>query len=302
MRNKKLGFGRIPGTDEDSLSALNTRPVDVSFCIAARNRKEVIERTLAFNLRQLEGFDNARISLVDYGSKDDLSLFVWDNFAHYIKTGKLLFFEVKNQVNWSAPRAKNLAHRIANAHYLFNLDADNFIVKEDVNLILAASKRQLPSHQFSGDWDDGTYGRIGLSSKRFFEIGGYDESMLPMGCQDMDLILRSCSQNHMLIYRLPIHNHFKKPIANSKKSSLSDFDVIRKMDVGSSKKAWKQMNSVNALRARMRWRLEGPEISGGFSSYYGFLNGIEVSIDGFDSIRAAEDKGLQRRYIKYSNR
>lgn len=258
--------------------------MDVSFCITARNRKEVLEKTLAFNLGQLQDFKNAMISLVDYGSSDELSPFIWKKFSNYIKTGKLLFFEVKNQVNWSAPKAKNLSHRISNANYLFNLDADNFIVKDDIESVLMGSRKNLPSHQFTGDLTDGTYGRIGLPSKTFFEIGGYDEGLLSMGFQDRDIILRSCLQHRMLIFRLAVSKSFVKPIKNSKKKSLSSFDTIHQLDELSAEKLWSDMNILNAQRASMRLRLEGHKIKGGFSSYCGLLNGIEVTIDGFGNI------------------
>ena len=36
----------------------------------------------------------------------------------------------------------------------------------------------------------GTCGKIGISWENWVRLGGYDESMLAMGCQDVDLVRR----------------------------------------------------------------------------------------------------------------
>src|SRR5262249_19016949 len=46
-------------------------------------------------------------------------------------------------------------------------------------------------HGFSGVLVDGSFGRIGIAKRHFVALGGYDEEMLPMGSQDLDLIRRA---------------------------------------------------------------------------------------------------------------
>lgn len=126
--------------------------------------------------------DGHEIVLVDYGSSDGLSEWIWKNFTNDINSKKLIFFEVKNEVRWNIARAKNLAHRLASGSYLFNLDADNFITREDILEIQKVADLGFHCWQFSeGNRDDGSFGRIGLPAQLFKMIGGYDESFLPMG-------------------------------------------------------------------------------------------------------------------------
>ncbi len=89
--------------------------------------------------------------MVDYGSSDGLSQWVWRHFESDIQQGRLRFFEVKNEVRWNVSKAKNLAHRLARGDYLFNLDADNFVTDKDIESILQAQEHAAPSHQWTGE-------------------------------------------------------------------------------------------------------------------------------------------------------
>ena len=44
---------------------------------------------------------------------------------------------------------------------------------------------------WSGEWLDGTAGRVCLSYKYFNYLGGYDEKFYPTGYQDIDLLKRA---------------------------------------------------------------------------------------------------------------
>lgn len=247
----------------------------IAFCVTSRNRLWQLSQTLKLNLLKLK--DDQMISLVDYGSSDGLSDWIWNNFEPFIKNKKLLFFEVLNKVYWSCPRAKNLSHRLANAKYLFNLDADNRIDDHDIELITQAANLNRVIHQFSGHWPDGSYGRIGLSKELFEKIGGYDESLLAMGGQDVDLLRR--------IFALKI-NIFKLPppsitaVQNSKEDKMSSI-LSSQSD---PEKSYNEHNNLNLRFSKVRLNYEGPIRLGGFSTFDGYLNGNRVLIDGFNNI------------------
>ena len=133
----------------------------LTFCTTSRNRLWQLKHTLRANLSAI---GSHQISLVDYGSEDEINAWVWDNFAAEIRCGRLIYFSVENDVSWNCSKAKNLAHRIAQGDYLFNLDADNFITETEVAEIETLAREKTACRQFSRVYGDGSFGRIGLPS------------------------------------------------------------------------------------------------------------------------------------------
>lgn len=251
----------------------------ISLCISCRNRLWQIQQTLPENLSSL-GAD-MEIVLVDYGSADGLSDWVWAHFGPHIRAGMLTFFQVTNPVTWSSPKAKNLAHRLAKGSYLFNADADNFFTGEDCKLIRDAVRTGLPSHQWSGDLTDGSFGRIGLPKTTFFDIGGYDENLLPMGTQDRDLLTRLGALDDRF-FKLPPPT--KAAIANTSEDKVKEMGTLSEMS--DPNLVYYFTNQTNKTLAYLKLQIEGPRRLGGFASFQGFLNGTQVVIDGFNNITA----------------
>ena len=248
----------------------------ISFCVTSCNRLWQLRQTLQSNLNKLR--DDFEITLVDYGSSDGLSDWIWGNFGDFIKFKKLVFFEVKNKVSWNVSKAKNLAHRISNGDYLVNLDADNFVGDADINLILKARSKGVSCHQWSNDLTDGSFGRICLTRDLFFKLGGYDESLLPMGGQDVDLLRRIVSIGSPIV-------RIDAPEITAIKNSMEDkVSEINKSN-SDAISLYSSINKLNLYKSKTRLAIEGPVITGGFSSYKGLLNGVEVIIDGFNLIR-----------------
>lgn len=220
---------------------------------------------------------------MDYGSSDGLSDWVWQNLTSYIENNKLLFFEVTNEVRWNVARAKNLAHRLARGNYLFNLDADNFVTSADISVIKHVAEMGLPAHQWSGVLADGSFGRIGVSAELFKTVGGYDETFLPMGHQDIDFLNRLVAMDQKRA-TLPapalaaIQNTIADKVTETKLSSVSYPDPV---------KAYEFMDWINDQISQFRLKTEGPIRLGGGFSYKGFLNRKPVSISGLDEIRNA---------------
>jgi len=250
--------------------------IKVSFCVTCCNRLWQLKQTLQHNLDNLP--DEFEITLVDYRSPDGLSEWVWDNFKTYIEHHKLNFFEVKNDISWNVSKAKNLAHRISNGQYLFNLDADNFISAEDIALILKSHRLNFPLHQWSGVWSDGSYGRIGLPKALFYKLGGYDESMMPMGGQDTDLIERM-NRLRVAISKLPPPK--MKAIENTIEDKVSQVNYLSK----NSDDLYAVFNTLNQHQSKLRLETEGALRRDGFATFKGLLNGNPIIIDGLNEIR-----------------
>lgn len=251
----------------------------ISFCQTCRNRLWQVKETLSSNLGALP--DDCELVLVDYGSTDGLATWIWETYRPFIQNGALKFFEVRNPVRWSAPRAKNLAHRLGGGEYLFNLDADNFVSADEIQMIRGLEPIGAPCHQFSGSFRDGSFGRIGLSRALFFKLGGYDETMLPMGAQDFDLLRRLSALGQTPQKLAPPQ---KAAIANNFSQKMASVNGVS-ADDAAAKQAWVAMERINQSISKVRLATEGPIRLNGFQSFKGLLNGEMVTIDGFNRIQ-----------------
>jgi glycosyltransferase involved in cell wall biosynthesis len=183
----------------------------LSFCITCKNRFHQIKETLPKNLA-----DNALLKgkiefvLVDFDSNDGLRAWILKNFLSELNKGYL----------------KNTTHLFASNDILVNLDCDNYTGKNGGKLVIREFMRansELVLHQFGGVYGDGTYGRISVLKKYFLQVGGYDESLEPMGYEDKDLIERlKCTG---LIYRYKPSTVYSNAIRNTKEYSIKYCDT-----------------------------------------------------------------------------
>lgn len=245
----------------------------VSFCSTCRNRLWQLRQTLPVNLSTLRRQTGTELILVDYGSSDGLAEWVWQNFQGEIDAGLLQFFQLEGRPPWNCARAKNLAHRLATGSYLFNLDADNFIQQHDLEQINPAAVAGKVIHQWSGDWHDGSPGRIGLPRELFYTLGGYDEGMLGVGMHDIDLLHR-CERIAQLPLKIPAPS--RQAIANSVDDKIAQVD----RNGGDPHQLYQQMLAHNRARAKLRLQLHGETIVDGFATAVGRLNGRRVEVSG----------------------
>ena len=85
--------------------------------------------------------------------------------------------------------AYNAVSREARGEVLAWLDGDNVIGPDYVARVLAEIDADPLAivHAWTGDWLDGTCGRLAMHRDLFWRIGGYDEALLNAGSQDLDL-------------------------------------------------------------------------------------------------------------------
>lgn len=161
----------------------------ISYCTTCCNRLWQLALTLPNNLRRLE--DDEELILLDYGSTDNLKRYIESSnlCKKFIKEKKLIYAETIGIDKYHSSKAKNIAHRLGNGKFLVNLDADNTNIEMKERILKHKNKKCLIYFAVEQVWD--TYGRIAIEKNSFYEIGGYDESFMPMGFQDVDLVLRS---------------------------------------------------------------------------------------------------------------
>ena len=181
--------GRISLPNED---------IKIAFCSTALRRPTVgpaliINLALTWMYRR-----NITWFLCDFNEDNSLLDILTENVPQAIAAGHLRVYKSYELPYWDASRAKNTAHMLPDDSYpvLVNVDGDNLLTWEFVQSALVMAHRvcqgELNLVQFATTQDGGTYGRIMIGRALFRQLGGYDESFLPSGCQDTDLILRAC--------------------------------------------------------------------------------------------------------------
>jgi hypothetical protein len=222
---------------------------DVTFCIHVKNRRGQLERTLPENLAKLAAHTGGRVGLVvlDYNSDDGLSEWLAATYRDEVKAGRMVFAHERTARFFHASKAKNLAHRIASGRLLVNLDADNFIGGTIPYLLeVSRSRDNALVHSWSGTHGDGTFGRIAISRPLFYALGGYDESFLPIGFEDRDLIRRARKLGAEVI---SIAANGTTAIRNSRRESMRNTG---------SRLGYTTMNRLNRARSLVSVALRGP--------------------------------------------
>lgn len=196
----------------------------VSFCITCMGRLEQLKLTLPQNLSQNITFkDKIEFVVVDLGGNDGLQDWLGEHFKDELSCGYLYFENIDYVTQWHASIAKNISHSYGTGKILVNLDCDNFTGKNGGMYVIKKFLQygdKLLFHQFGGDGLDGSFGRIAMTREHFYKVGGYDESLLPMGYQDQDLINRL--KAHGLNYIRDSNKLFNKAIRNTKEEGLKN--------------------------------------------------------------------------------
>jgi hypothetical protein len=239
----------------------------VSFCTSYKGRLGQLAETLPRNILSLD--ERCELVIANLDGTDEIFDWVTNEFSEFLEMGRIRIFTVMNVTEWSSPVAKNIAHKIALGDYLFNLDADNFITPKDISLIRSAAVVDASSFQWSGKFGDGSFGRIGMPRKVFQALGGYDESLLPMGAQDLDLL------NRIAKIREPILQLQAPEISAIQNDKLQDLSTNK-----DKKKLWDEMNKVNLNISAFKIENLGPYRKN-FPLYLeGHLNGTPAKLLG----------------------
>ena len=112
----------------------------------------------------------------------------------------------------------------------------------------------------------------------YLKLGGYDESLLPMGGQDVDLFNRILALGLRFV-RLP--EVATAAVMNTVQDKLAELNVAS----DSAASMYDLMNKFNIETSKFRLRMEGPIRTDSFATFRGLLNEKPVVIDGLNHIR-----------------
>jgi hypothetical protein len=244
----------------------------LSFVMALMNRSHQIEQTLIQNLEDnWDDRNDVEFVLMDVNSKDGFRDWIRkQELKKYTEVGYLRYFEVDSIDKWHASIGKNTAAHQAVGKIVVTLDCDNFtgyrggrfliteFEKHDYNCII---------HQYDGNPQNGNFGRISLTKKKFNEIGGYDQSFLPMGYQDWDIIKRAEATGCKYINLKDIE--FNRAIENEGKKELS----MANTNDDHKKLGWVEMNRINKLKCHHNLYNKKHKANNG---YYGIRSNVRT--------------------------
>lgn len=177
--------------------------VDITYCVPVMNRLDDLKRTLAHNLSVVERFDGrARLIVGCFDGDTECEEWVHRQFPEELGAGLLTFKPFWPLPYWHFSWAKNAFGELVDTGYYSSLDGDNFLSEKDVASTLKEIDRpgeEVLIHHFSGDWGDGTSGRITLPA-RLYREEPYLNEILPRQFDEMGVILRLLARHPSLVF------------------------------------------------------------------------------------------------------
>ncbi len=199
--------------------------------------------SVAKNTAHMQGDGDVLLNLDcdNYLSADSLSVLVDKEKAGF---PALLFSGFTGGFREEFTRHKKILGRIKGAVRFFvsSLDGLRSGLRMKWRPVLLRSKRK----EGGGDFN-GTYGHIGISRELFNRIGGYDESLPPMGGQDKDLLWRAYNYVGVVFEHVPQPQSLL-PILNSKVDSMKNTDITERSWTGLQDQATRK--SLQSIRVR----------------------------------------------------
>lgn len=162
----------------------------IAFCTPVMNRLEDIKSTLHHNISVVAKFRGNVSLYINCFDKDDfLHFWVKSNFQFYLNNNTLKFNKIKPLDFWHFSNAKNSFSKIISEDYYSSLDGDNFLSDEEISetLELINSCHPVVFHGFSGNWGDGSSGRLTIPTE-YYRKYGYLSRILPRQFDEMGLI------------------------------------------------------------------------------------------------------------------
>ncbi len=207
----------------------------ISFCTTCCFREKQLQRVLLRNAEIVARNSHVEWIIVHYLS-GEIEPSIFESLKFF--SNRVVYVGILDKLDWHVSFAKNLAHKVGVGDILVNIDCDNFIDDSVTVIDHFFSRGCRALHMWSGIGRDGTCGRIALKSDLFFALGGYDESFLPMGYQDLDLLARARAMN------VPVLWSPCKPqvaIKNTKRQSVEH--------CASQGVVWESYDNANRLRS-----------------------------------------------------
>jgi len=165
----------------------------VAFCTPVMNRMEDLKRTLGHNLETLKPFGSqVQLIIGCFDQTKECEDWVHTAFPEFLEAGILRFEPFTPLPYWHFSWAKNAFTHCISAQYYSSLDGDNFLSQDEVKKLLDLlndTEQHYLIHHFSGNWGDGTSGRITLPVTIYREAP-YLNEILPRQFDETGVILK----------------------------------------------------------------------------------------------------------------
>lgn len=175
----------------------------IAFCVPVMNRLGDLQHTLVQNVSVVQAFANEVQLIVGcFDETDECEQWVLDHFPRALESGLLRFERFPPLPYWHFSWAKNAFGEVVDAHYYSSLDGDNLLSADEIAKTLALVRdptRKVLVHHFSGNWGDGTHGRITLPASVYREHP-YVEELMPRQFDETGVILRVLAQHSDVVY------------------------------------------------------------------------------------------------------
>jgi hypothetical protein len=171
----------------------------VSYCIPIMNRIDDIKSSLLWNLSIAKKFNNVEIIIHCFDDNNEAKDWVYKTFKSEIKSGLLIFRSKQPLKDWHFSIAKNSFKNEINGNFYSSLDGDNYITEAEVSNTLSVIEEfneKCFMHHWSGQWGDGSSGRITIP-RSLYERFGYIDSIFPRQFDEIGLLLACAKQNDM---------------------------------------------------------------------------------------------------------
>lgn len=175
----------------DRLTTSPRRPV-ISYCIPLMGRLDDLRGTLGANLEaHLPVREKVEFLIMLFGPSDEAIAWIDETFGHFKEDGFLRVVQDDTLDSWHFCKAKNgfRAHMLGELYS--SLDGDNFVTLSETQCILDCHQLydgHFLIHHFSGEWGDGTSGRITMPAEIYRAVG-YNSKMMPRQFDEVDLII-----------------------------------------------------------------------------------------------------------------
>ena len=164
----------------------------IAYCIPIMNREEDLKATLAHNLKIVEKFNGqVKIYINCFDNNMDLYDWVKSTFSSSVYKDILFFTCLPPLPYWHFSWAKNSFKDIIKEDYYSSLDGDNFLSYNEVKdtLKLIKDHDNILIHGFSGQWGDGTSGRLTIPT-HFYKKYGYYNDIYPRQFDEIGFMAR----------------------------------------------------------------------------------------------------------------
>jgi glycosyltransferase involved in cell wall biosynthesis len=199
------------------------------------DRLHDLRRTLPANLADNAEYRNLEFVLLDYNSRDGLADWVRSHLAAELKSGRVVYFRTSEPEHYRMAHSRNVACALAQGDIVASVDADNFTNAGFADHLNRLANELPEKTVFIKSWQR-MHGRVAFRKSEWLGLGGYDESFVGYGYDDMDLVLRAVASGFTLAR---FGGQFARRLSTPSAAKVTCFE----------RKDWRATQEENRLRS-----------------------------------------------------